>query len=223
MLKFHPLYEDVSPALPRGGLLFRLFRTALYALKEEDALLSKAIAQAPPAFESFYAQSNHGLGHWILQTDIIYSLYRAWLPFVPLAWEKRNPLKPDQMDLVVYADFPDIIEGEQVWRPKLICEAKWWMDNSVATQRALKTDFEMMQHWESDLDKRVLIGLWYWNAEALAVDSDEFKVLRQEIASHVSIGEIEMLYLGAFPTDFNRVGTRGDEGYFCVGFFRKAH
>ncbi|MBU1239108.1 hypothetical protein KKF84_08925 [Myxococcota bacterium] len=217
MLTFHPVYEEISPKIENDDYLIRLFRTALYAIKEEDGSLSRAVSQAPPDFQSFYNQGDHGLGYWAFESQIIHSIYKSWLAFVPVAWEKRNPQQPNQIDLVVYK--PCDRTGPEQWEPSLICEAKWWMDNNTATRVALKTDFKMMERWKTDVEKRVLIGLWYWDAAALSSESYASIALREEIANQLKTGVIEMLYMGAFPTDFTTMESPDKDGYFCMGFF----
>lgn len=214
MLVFSTVLEDFFVEFPKDSPLPRLFRAALRGIKEEMSQLGRAFAQAPNSHHDFYKKGDHGLGHWLFESSLPYTVFKAWIPFVQVTWEKPYEDGAAPFDLVVYEENGS--HNTKSWT----FETKWWMDRIDATTLALKTDFSHMEQWKEERERRILLGCWYWTKEAFDERRDEIRVFKRETAAHMGHGEIELLALGAFPVDFHHVESLDEEGYLCMGFFR---
>lgn len=126
---FNPVYvwssEDISPDL------LQLCNAAIFALREEDASLSKAFAKIPQNFKDFYSDSNQGLAYEVFETALVYIIFKSWIPLAPTAWEDNyEDDSHKKADLVVY--------DKETQKAKYIFEAKWWMKNTKIVHETLK-------------------------------------------------------------------------------------
>jgi hypothetical protein len=64
-----------------------LFRAALRALEAENGMLAAAFQAAPEGLKPFYARSNLGLAHWVYETQLVYTIFKAWIPLRRTRWE----------------------------------------------------------------------------------------------------------------------------------------
>ena len=151
MILNKPIYENYNKYLERD--LLQLFNSAIYALKEEDACLSKAFAQVPHEFNEFYGECNRGLAYSVFETALVYLIFKAWVPLAPVSWEEcYENTNNKKADLVVYDKKTNLV--------KYLFEAKWWMSNRKYELSSLKNDSYKMMEWEGSHD-RFLMTFWY--------------------------------------------------------------
>jgi len=210
---WNPVYERYDKNINKD--LLQLFNAAIYALKEEDASLSKAFAQIPHKLENFYCESNRGLAYSVFETALVYIIFKAWIPLVPVSWEEGYPgSSQKKADLVVF--------DEKTEEVKYLFEAKWWMSNRKYALSSLRKDVLKMMDWEGSHD-RFLITFWYsdlsfWKDDR--IDILNFTNKPVSIRRHKQIGLIE-IYYGAFPTDVRKADwVETKEGYFGISVLK---
>jgi len=186
-------YEDVP-----DPQLSVLLPAALRALHAEDRILAAAFDAAPRSDR--WRDTNHGLGYWLFETTLVYTIFKAWIPIAETQWEAPFATKDDRRrwaDLVVF-------DGQ---RARLVFEAKWWMTNAV--RPSLVSDLNKLREWR-EVDRRMMLCFWRSPRSAEQWERDIGDV--RTFCKHQ--GEA-LIYAGAFPTDEHR--TRDARGsYFAM-------
>ncbi|MAQ19797.1 MAG: hypothetical protein CMN30_33970 [Sandaracinus sp.] len=154
--------------------LLRILRAAAAALEDEDARLRAAFINAPPELQSFYGRTplerggphatNRGLAYPLFESTLVYTIFRAWIPLVPVIWDYDRAGTRGPIDLTVRHD-------AESKKTKWAFEAKWW-GNSAGT-RAMVTDTRKLQDPCVTADRRFLIGLWWCRADKYGAWDDK--------------------------------------------------
>lgn len=177
-------------------ILARLLPAAVTALHDEDRRLSAAFAAAPN--NPRLAPRNQGLGYWLFETTLVYTIFKSWLPLAETDWEAPYPVGAKKADLLV------LVDGA----PRYVFEAKWWMTTIMDDE--LRGDIEKMKRW-SGLMGRFLLTFWRSPKTPAIWQSDIDGVRR-----FCKDCDGTLVYVGAFPTD--EAATRATTGsYFAVG------
>ncbi len=195
----NPIHEKTIESLKPE--LHQLFRTALFALREENASLTKAFIQVPMKFEHFYVNDNKGLAYEVFENIIVYIIFKSWIPLVPTSWRVNYPDSLEKKaDLVVY----DLKTN----KPTYVFEAEWGIDKEIDYYKELSKP-EKMLHWPTNLKGKFLIKFWFTEKDRLNKDKHDIKNLN---INFVSLTE---MYFGLFPTYFRSKGV-SKEGYFAM-------
>ena len=213
MILNKPIYENYNKYLERD--LLQLFNSAIYALKEEDACLSKAFAQVPHEFNEFYGECNRGLAYSVFETALVYLIFKAWVPLAPVSWEEcYENTNNKKADLVVYDKKTNLV--------KYLFEAKWWMSNRKYELSSLKNDSYKMMEWEGSHD-RFLMTFWYSDLLFFENDRSDISKFTSKPISDKKNGKIrlEEVFFGAFPTEVrNKNWSETKEGYFGMSIIQ---
>src|ERR1019366_8088020 len=108
------VHNSFDPLPPQ---IVKLLDSAATSLANEDEALKKAFDNAK--MPSFYAGVNHGLAYAVFETQLVYAIFKSWIPMANVEWEsKAYEGSPYRADLAVCDD------GSNT--PSLVFEAKWW-------------------------------------------------------------------------------------------------
>ncbi len=175
--------------------LLRILRAAATALEEEDARLRAAFTNAPPELQSFYGRTplerggphatNRGLAYPLFESTLVYTIFRAWIPLVPVIWDYDRAGARGPIDLTVRHD-------PESNKTKWAFEAKWW-GNSAGT-RAMTTDTRKLEEPGVTADRRFLLGLWWCRA-------DNYGTWNEEVIRACSDSGWSRVFAATFPTD----------------------
>ena len=195
----------------RGGELHGLLSTGLQALEREDHELRTVFEWRREDDKNWYEEANRGLGYWVFETTLVYTIFKAWIPVCRARWEW--PYAPGFADLAVNRPAADGDEARH-W----VFEAKWWMTNSKENLDAIRADEEKLRSHKSTEagkgDRCFLVTFWY-DEQA----PDKWSAAKNEITKFSTGGDgLALVYAGAFPTHMHRASGRTG-GYFAMAVF----
>ena len=208
--------------IEEGRELELLFKAALRGLAEEDASLARAFSQGMLRAGEFYTAASQGLAYWVGETQLVYQVYKAWIPLVRVRWEAPDPVYLDttkRADLAVFGDAPSA-------KVKWVFEAKWWNQNS-------QTSTKQHQALDRDVNKllsttpsggRFLLAFWWATATTLPSDCLEVEQYCQGSCSQES-AMVTPVFLGSFHTDWtpDKGKSRVVDGLFVLAALKVDH
>lgn len=174
--------------------LLHLARVAMRALEAENAALAAAYAQGNYRFPEYYRDANQGLAYWVAETNLIYEIYKAWIPLIRVRWEApAYPGSNQRADLAVYDD-----DGGE--SPLWVFEAKWWGRSTARILDALLSDLEKLAMCHQSAQRRFLMTFWW------AENTDDARRRSTEdIKDFCRKNPVATLrFMGGFPTDCSR-------------------
>ena len=101
-----------APTLPDD--LRRLMELARSALARENSELEAAFASGNA---EFYGKCAHGLSYWVFEQNLVYLIFKTWIPHSLVEWESPYPHSSEKADLVIFS---------KPHEPRFVFEAKWW-------------------------------------------------------------------------------------------------
>jgi hypothetical protein len=132
--------------------LVDLLKAAALALEDEERTLHTAYMAGNIVYPGFHQRRNvnEGLAFRLYETSIMYVIYKAWLPRVPVAWDYERGAVRGAIDLVVL----DTVDHDRaLWA----FEAKWW--NRESDEKWLVADFDKLAAYEAS--RRLVLALWF--------------------------------------------------------------
>lgn len=184
--------------------LVLLFRVALRALAEADASLAKAFSHGMIGASGFYGGVNQGLAYTVYETQIVYEIFKAWIPHVRVSWESGVYAESGRRaDLAV---FDDDLGREVRWA----FEAKWWGRSTKKVLGALGADIEKLGKCDPGAKRRFLITFWWVEDSGSSHANAQQEVKRFCEAD----GRVQLKYTGSIPTDC--VASPDRRGVFTV-------
>jgi hypothetical protein len=172
---------------------------ALGALEAEDRRLALAFEQGG---NRGGADFNRGLAYWVFEHNLVYEIFKAWLPVLEAHWEVQYQESREKADLVIF-------EGGT---PVAVIETKWWMNNHQKTLAALDADVTKLRGWNRGTPLRVQLGFWYSRNSDEQWEQDISDV-RKYCAGH---GDgVVPFYAGRFVTDVAAFRESGG-AYFAM-------
>lgn len=187
-----------SALLHEPQVLRTLLPIGAHALQLEDQALSLAFAQA----RQHKHPCNRGLGYTVFESNLVYAIFKSWLPLAEVYWEFPYPGSSEKADLVV-------CEGGE---PFIVLEAKWWMNSWKRTRDVLDSDVRKLLSWSQPIAKRVLLAFWY----SRDTPNDWSKDLEDVNAYCEVQGEafLRPIFVSRFATDC--VASLGSNAYFAA-------
>jgi hypothetical protein len=151
-------FERISDNLDER--LVRLLRVAVKALAAEDRLFRRAFCAARDQDRGFYADENQGLAYWVFETQLVYTIFKSWIPLARVRWEGHTYSDSPRYsaDLAV---FPDKFEGSA--HPCMVFEAKWWnksFERCLKQRRAIDRDVKKILGTRATICSFLLAFWW---------------------------------------------------------------
>lgn len=199
-----------------GRSLALLFKAALRALAEEDAVLAKAFSQGMFTAGEFYRGANQGLAYWVGETELVYAIYKAWIPLVRVRWEAPKPVYPGtakRADLAVFDD-------DAATKVKWIFEAKWWNQTGARQKWALDEDIRKLLSSVAN-EGRFLVAFWWTTSDHLVLDRKDVDDYCREVRIR-RLAMVDLVYLDSFSTDWSPDSgkSRMPNGLFAVAVLK---
>lgn len=188
---------------------FRLFERALCALDTEDKRLRKAL-QARPNSALRTSKSSHGLGFWVFEHNLVYEVFKAWLPRADVMWEcpipgedgehgywdmvgdpprsnRKKPRRSGWFDLAISGD-DDAISA--------VFEFKWWPRLGSA-----RKDLQKLAACGGEYSK-FFVGFWISTDLATDLRRGEEEYLRSanDLRTDHPDARAEYVFVGQFET-----------------------
>jgi len=192
-------------------ILLNLMRSARDALRKEDELLAGTFQRAPNTIRELYQQhpaTNEGLGYWLFETTLVYTIFKSWIPVAKTMWEGRYQDVPNlTADLVVH---PDPNRPNTTWG----FEAKWWTSMGKKSTNALLSDADKLLRWRG-LSERWLLTFWISPSHARDTDVQEIREFCETIHHKPDrTFALDLAYLDYFPTHIARSNPQRTEAHF---------
>ncbi len=181
--------------------LVLLLRLAVRALAEEDASLARAFAQGMVEASTFYGGRNHGLAYCVYETQIVYQVFKSWLPHERVRSEYAAYREAQKRADLVVLDDQD--------RPRWVFEAKWWGRDTSRMRACLETEIAKLGSCSSAAARKFLLTFW-WTENA-----DAAGVAQAEVDAFCTRNDgVHLRYTDSFPTDCAASASR--RGLFTV-------
>jgi len=206
------LSPEALEEVARLDLLKTLLRGARDALKREDAELHGIFRRADPAHRTSYEGVSRGLGYHLFEANLVYTIFKSWLPVVPVEWEARyDHAELSHIDLLAQPLGP----GRRLrWG----FEARWWHRSDKRGMGLFHEDARRLLA-DRKLDERFLLAFWISESAHWARDRREIAeaCLRPQIPHHPE-ARITPFYLAAFHTEVAH--GAGAPHYFALAALR---
>jgi hypothetical protein len=210
-LKTHT-FADASD-LPQHPELKRLLNIAAQALAVEDRALWDAL-EAQSALRKEPLDNDRGLTYWVYETNLVYTIWKAWLHHAKVRWEAPRQEKEDTsrrrwIDLQVEADGVEYL-----------IEAKWWQLTTEKANGLVFSDMDKLKNLAEKNEACLMLTFWSGAAGELAKDVEEAQTQIQARKKDAK-PEWDMAYIAAFTADSLYSQKRNDAGYFMLAVWKQ--